>query len=144
MAVVIRMKMIGRKNAPSFRISVADSRAPRDGRTLDNLGLYDPRSKVAEKQLSLDVDRARAWLQRGALPSETVRSIFKKLGVIQGEWPVRKRRERAGRKKKTQARATKRASQSARTEAKAARYKARVATRRAAKKAAAAAAPAAE
>jgi small subunit ribosomal protein S16 len=144
MAVIIRMKKTGRKNAPSYRISVSDSRAPRDGRTLDNLGLYDPRSKREEKQLSLDVERARAWLQRGALPSETVLSIFKKMGVVKGEWPVKKRRARLGRKKVTQARTTKRAAKAARSESKSTRRKSRLASRRVAKKAAAAAAPAPE
>ena len=82
MSVVIRMKRTGRRNRPCYRISVADSRSPRDGRTLETLGLYDPVSKAADQQTTLDVDRARHWITNGAQPSETVRSIFKRLGVF--------------------------------------------------------------
>ena len=85
MAVVIRLKRTGRRNRPCYRISVADSRWPRDGRTLETLGLYDPISKDNEKQATLKVERARHWLSRGALPSETVRSLFKRFGVYEGE-----------------------------------------------------------
>ena len=84
MAVVIRMKRTGRRNRPSYRISVADGRAPRDGRTLDNLGFYDPVSPVADLRLKLDVERARHWVQHGAQPSETVESIFRRAGVYEG------------------------------------------------------------
>ena len=146
MAVVIRMKKTGRRNAPSYRISVSDSRRPRDGRTIENLGLYDPRSKQQDKQLTLNVESARAWLSKGAQPSETVLSIFKKMGVVQGEWPVRKKRDRSGRSKTTKARTSRRASKASRTERKTTRRTERLAKRRADAKAAkgAEAAPAAE
>ena len=78
MAVVIRMKRTGRRNRPCYRISVADSRSPRDGRTLETLGLYDPVSRDAEAQTKLNVERAKHWVGVGAKPSETVRSIFKR------------------------------------------------------------------
>lgn len=96
MAVVIRMKRIGRKNRPCYRIAVADSSFPTDGRTLDNLGQYDPISPVAERQVNLDVEKAKAWVARGAKPSETVRSIFKRAGVYEGA-PEPKPRTRPGR-----------------------------------------------
>ena len=78
MAVVIRMKRTGRRNRPCYRISVADSRSPRDGRTLETLGLYDPVAPTKEAQTRLDVERARHWLTNGALPSETVALALQK------------------------------------------------------------------
>ena len=122
MAVVIRLKRTGRRNRPCYRISVADSRFPRDGRTLENLGLYDPICADREKQATLKVDRARHWLGHGALPSETVRSLFKRFGVYEGEYaPVQKKRDRSGRKKVTNTRTRKHGAKKARTEAKATR-----------------------
>ena len=100
MAVVIRMKRTGRRNRPCYRISVADKQLPRDGRTLETLGLYDPISPVEENQVRLDVERARHWLARGAKPSDTVRSLFTRQGVYEGQTP-RAPRERPGRGKKT-------------------------------------------
>ncbi|HED65680.1 MAG TPA: 30S ribosomal protein S16, partial [Planctomycetes bacterium] len=70
MAVVIRMKRTGRRNRPCYRISVADRAKPRDGRTLDNLGVYDPASPKEELRLTLDVEKAKDWISRGAIPSE--------------------------------------------------------------------------
>ena len=99
MAVVIRMKRTGRKNRPCYRISVADRALPRDGRTLDTLGIYDPASSKPELRLRLDVERARHWIERGAKPSDTVNSILRREGVYEGR-PVhkpRKRKERAPR-----------------------------------------------
>ena len=72
------MKRIGAKNAPVFRIVVADSRSPRDGKFIEELGTYHPRRK--SDNITLDLDRARYWLSKGALPSETVASFIKKLG----------------------------------------------------------------
>jgi len=144
MAVVIRLKRTGRRNRPCYRISVADSRWPRDGRTLENLGLYDPVCKDAEKQSTLKVDRARHWLSAGALPSETVRSLFKRYGVYEGEFDrsTKKVRKRPGRKVVTQTRIRKQAAKKALAEAKDVRRTERKATKLAAKKAAAAAAAA--
>jgi len=76
MSVKIRLKRIGAKNAPVFRIVIADNRSPRDGKFIEEIGTYQPRQKG--NNFSLDMDRARFWLQRGAQPSETVASFIKK------------------------------------------------------------------
>ena len=78
MAVRIRMKRVGAKNAPYFRIVVADSRSPRDGRFIEEIGTYQPRKKGDNVQM--DLERAKYWLGKGAQPSETVASFLKKLG----------------------------------------------------------------
>ncbi|MCL4170952.1 UNVERIFIED_CONTAM: hypothetical protein GTU68_013802 [Idotea baltica] len=95
MAVVIRMRRTGRRNRPSYRINVADSRSPRDGAFLETIGQYDPVCKDAEKQVNLDVERAKHWLSVGALPSDTVHSIFKGAGIYRkGRSTVTKTRTR--------------------------------------------------
>ncbi len=142
MAVVIRMKRTGRRNRPCYRISVADRNVPRDGRTLETLGVYDPASPKPELRLKLNVERAKHWVSVGALPSETVRSIFKREGVYGDTPPAKKVRRRPGRKKTTVSRTKREARKKATVEAKLARRNERVAARRAAKKAAAAAAAA--
>lgn len=76
MAVKIRMKRIGAKNKPAFRIVVADSRSPRDGRFIEELGTYLPRKKG--DNYTLDLERAKYWLSKGAQPSDTVASFIKK------------------------------------------------------------------
>ena len=76
MSVKIRMKRVGAKNAPVFRIVVADSRSPRDGKFIEELGTYQPRKKG--DNFTLDLDRAKYWLGKGAQPSETVASFIKK------------------------------------------------------------------
>ena len=76
MAVRIRMKRIGAKNAPVFRIVVADSRSPRDGKFIEELGTYHPRKKT--DNVVFDLERAKYWISRGAQPSETVASFIKK------------------------------------------------------------------
>ena len=78
MAVRIRLKRIGTKNAPAYRIVVADSRSPRDGRFIEEIGSYDPRKR--SDTFKLDLERARYWLSKGAQPSETVASMIKKAG----------------------------------------------------------------
>ena len=77
MAVKIRMKRVGTKNAPVFRIVVADSRSPRDGKFIEEIGLYQP-LKPGENY-SLKLDRAQYWISKGAQPSDTVASFIKKL-----------------------------------------------------------------
>jgi len=119
MTVVIRMKRTGRKNRPCYRISVADRRAPRDGSTLESLGLYDPIAPNVEAQLTLDVERAKYWVGQGAQPSETVRSIFERRGVYEDRAP-KKKRDRSGRKKKTKTHARRVAAKKARVERRAA------------------------
>jgi len=80
MAVRIRLRRTGRKNKPMYRIVVADSRSPRDGRFLEIIGQYAPRQ--GETALNLDAARANFWLDQGALPTDTVRSLLRKAGVL--------------------------------------------------------------
>ena len=80
MAVRIRLRRQGRKKAPTYRIIVADSRSPRDGKFLEILGQYAPRS--GETALQLNTERANYWLDNGAQPSDTVRSLLRKAGVL--------------------------------------------------------------
>ena len=77
MAVRIRLKRVGAKNSPYFRIVVADSRSPRDGKFIEEIGHYQPRKKGDNCQL--DLERAKYWVSKGAQPSETVASFLKKL-----------------------------------------------------------------
>ncbi len=81
MATRIRLRRVGRKKLPLYRIVVADKRAPRDGRFIEILGTYSP--AATSDQVTLDTDRAREWLAKGATTSETVESLFKKAGVYQ-------------------------------------------------------------
>ena len=76
MAVRIRMKRVGAKNAPVFRIVVADSRSPRDGKFIEEIGTYQPLAKG--DNFKLDLERANYWVSKGAQPSETVASFLKK------------------------------------------------------------------
>ena len=76
MAVKIRMKRIGAKNKPAFRIVVADGRSPRDGKCIEELGTYLPEKR--SDNFTLNLDRAKYWLSKGAQPSETVASFIKK------------------------------------------------------------------
>lgn len=76
MSVKIRLKRVGAKNAPAYRIVVADSRSPRDGRFIEELGSYDP--KKSGVNYVLDLERAKYWVGVGAQPSETVASFIKK------------------------------------------------------------------
>ena len=77
--VKIRLRWMGAKKAPFYRIVVADSRYPRDGRFIEEIGTYDPKANPAE--LKVDVERAQAWIKTGAQPTETVKSLLKKAGV---------------------------------------------------------------
>lgn len=76
MSVKIRMKRIGAKNTPVFRIVVADGRSPRDGKCIEELGTYQPLKKG--DNYTLDLDRANYWVSKGAQPSDTVASFIKK------------------------------------------------------------------
>ena len=76
MAVSIRLRREGAKNRPYYKIVVADSRSPRDGKFIEIIGTYDP--KKPGHNSTLDVDRAEYWIMRGAQPSDTVRSLLKK------------------------------------------------------------------
>lgn len=79
MAVRIRLRRIGKKKQPQYRLVVADSAAPRDGRAIEVIGHYDPR--VDPPAVSVDQDRALWWLRRGARPSDTARSMLVRTGV---------------------------------------------------------------
>ena len=81
MAVKLRLKRMGRTNGPFFRLNAIDSRSPRDGRVIEELGYYDPRNKDQAKQFVAKIDRCKHWLDVGAQPSETVSSLLKKQGV---------------------------------------------------------------
>jgi small subunit ribosomal protein S16 len=80
MAVHIRLRRTGRKGAPSYRIVVTDSRAPRQGKFIEIIGQYAPRT--GEKALNLKLERANYWMDHGAQPSDTVRSLLRKAGVL--------------------------------------------------------------
>ncbi|MEE0434074.1 MAG: 30S ribosomal protein S16 [Peptococcaceae bacterium] len=79
MATKIRLRRMGAKKKPFYRIVVADSRSPRDGRTIEEIGYYNPNVNPAE--IKVDVEAAQKWLASGAQPSDTVRSLLKKAGV---------------------------------------------------------------
>jgi len=81
MAVKIRLKRMGAKKKPFYRIVVADARAPRDGRFIDQLGIYNPVSEP--KELQIDAEKAIKWLGDGAQPTDTVKDLFKKEGVFE-------------------------------------------------------------
>jgi len=81
MSVKLRLKRLGRSNGAFFRLNAIDSRSPRDGRVIEELGYYDPRNKDQAKQFVAKLDRCRYWLDVGAVPSETVSSLLKKQGV---------------------------------------------------------------
>ncbi|PZX07962.1 SSU ribosomal protein S16P [Psychrobacillus insolitus] len=81
MAVKIRLKRIGAKKSPFYRIVVADSRAPRDGRQIETVGTYNPLTKPAEVKINEEL--ALKWLQDGAKPSDTVRNLFSDQGIME-------------------------------------------------------------
>ena len=81
MAVRIRMKKMGRKHRPFFRICAVDSRNPRDGRVLEELGTYDPMISESDARTLLKADRIEYWLGVGAQPSDKVRTLIKKYGA---------------------------------------------------------------
>ena len=78
--VKIRLRRMGAKKAPFYRIVVADSRYPRDGRFIEEIGTYNP--VVSPAELKVVVDRAQAWIKTGAQPTETVRDLLKKAGAL--------------------------------------------------------------
>lgn len=80
MAVKIRLRRMGAKKAPFYRIVVADSRYPRDGRFIEELGYYDPTKEPSV--LKVDEEKAKAWIANGAQPTDTVKAILKKNGTI--------------------------------------------------------------
>ena len=81
MSVKIRLKRVGKKKAPAYRIVVADARSPRDGRTIEDIGWYNP--LVEPSAIQVDTDRALRWLKVGAQPTDSVVSLFKRAGVME-------------------------------------------------------------
>lgn len=79
MAVRIRLTRVGSTKNPIYRVVVADSRARRDGRVIETIGHYDPRTEPS--RIEIDVDKARAWLAKGAQPSDTVKRLLKVKGI---------------------------------------------------------------
>jgi small subunit ribosomal protein S16 len=80
MATRIRLRRVGRKGQAYFRIVIADSRSPRDGRFVAAIGHYNPRANPAV--IDVNAEQARAWLEKGATPTDTVRSLLRKAGVL--------------------------------------------------------------
>ena len=80
MAVKIRLRRMGAKKAPFYRVVVADSRYPRDGRFIEEIGTYNPCVNPAE--IKVDGDKAKEWIGKGAQPIDTVKSLLKKKGII--------------------------------------------------------------
>ncbi len=80
MAVKIRLKRLGAKKAPFYRVIVADERAPRDGKFIDQIGYYNPLTDPAE--IKIDAEKATKWIANGAQPTDTVRALLKKADII--------------------------------------------------------------
>ena len=78
--VKIRLRRMGAKKAPFYRIVVADSRSPRDGRCIEEIGTYNPMNEQAA--ITVDVEKAQTWIKNGAQPTDTVRGLLKKAGVL--------------------------------------------------------------
>ncbi len=80
MAVKMRLRRVGAKKAPYYRIVVADSRFPRDGRFIEAIGTYNPLAEPSE--IKIDEEKARTWLKNGAQPTDTVKVLLKKQGIV--------------------------------------------------------------
>ena len=83
MAVRIRLTRVGAKKQPTYRVVVADSRSARDSRAIETIGHYNPRTEPIE--VNIDADKAKAWLAKGAKPSDTVERLFKNAGILPAE-----------------------------------------------------------
>ena len=79
MAVKMRLKRMGKKKNPIYRVVVADARSPRDGRNIDEIGFYDPNQEPGE--VRIDADAAKDWLAKGAQPTDTVARLLKNAGI---------------------------------------------------------------
>ena len=87
MAVKIRLRRTGRKKQPSYRIVIADSRSPRDGKFIEVIGQYNPRQ--GDQALNLETERVNYWLDSGAQPTDTVRSLLRRAGVLKARHETR-------------------------------------------------------
>jgi small subunit ribosomal protein S16 len=83
MAVRIRLTRVGATKQPSYRVVVADSRSARDSRAIETIGHYNPRTEPVE--VNIDADKAKAWLAKGAQPSDTVLRLFRNAGIVPAE-----------------------------------------------------------
>ncbi len=84
--VKIRLMRVGMKGQPSYRVVIADARSPRDGRIIENIGWYNPRTEPSTIQI--DAARAQHWLSVGAQPSESVQSLFRRAGIVSAQTPA--------------------------------------------------------
>ena len=80
MAVKMRLTRIGKKKAPFYRVVIADARAPRDGRFVEEIGYYNPLTEPAE--IKIDAEKAKQWIKNGAQPTDTVKALLKKSGIV--------------------------------------------------------------
>ncbi len=80
MAVKMRLTRIGKKKTPFYRVVIADSRSPRDGRFVEEIGYYNPLTEPAE--IKIDADKAKQWIKNGAQPTDTVKALLKKSGIV--------------------------------------------------------------
>ena len=87
MAVRIRLTRVGATKQPSYRVVVADSRSARDSRSIETLGHYNPRTEPVE--FKVDAEKAKAWMAKGAMPSDTVARLFRNAGVLPAEKAAR-------------------------------------------------------
>ncbi|HET8648702.1 MAG TPA: 30S ribosomal protein S16 [Gemmatimonadales bacterium] len=83
MATRIRLRRVGRKKVPLYRIVVTERESPRDGRFIEVLGTYNPKAESAADKVSVDIEKARHWLASGAVPSDTVGALLRAAGVVQ-------------------------------------------------------------
>jgi small subunit ribosomal protein S16 len=83
--VKIRLMRVGMKGAPSYRVVVADARSPRDGRIIENIGWYNPLTEPST--ITIDAERAQHWLNVGAQPTESVRSLLRRAGIVSSTAP---------------------------------------------------------
>ena len=78
MAVKMRLRRMGAKKAPTYRVIIADSRSPRDGRFIEEIGYFNPRTD----EIKIDAEKAKTWIKNGAQPTDTVRALLKKSNIV--------------------------------------------------------------
>ncbi len=82
MAARMRLRRVGRKGIPLYRIVIADKESPRDGRFVAAIGTYNPRAEKAQDKVQIDAEQAKAWIAKGAMPTDTVRALLVTAGVV--------------------------------------------------------------
>lgn len=100
--VRIRLQRMGRRHVPFYRINAVDKHTKRDGKVLENLGWYDPTAKDKDKQVLIKTDRVKAWLDKGAQPSDTMMDMLSKIGLVDAEAWGKVRAGRVEAKKKAE------------------------------------------